>query len=265
MNLVTAATPSLEFPERIEAILELSRKHPAMWPLPKRLEFQLCAYLVAWETLARGDATAHHALDLWRERCRKLHRKSGLTLADPIQRPGVPQRWGMTKQETTKAYQSVLQGLRRVYKGMRVQYHAETENDAAAGAPACILSGLLAESFRHAKSFADPHGLEAYLLTLLELFEASLDRDGSPLVALKLWRAEIRRKHTLGPSATRTLADVATADVRAARRKAFRQEEHTAVLRRIAESIEKIVEQMESYLASRGKRAQLGTRPSGQR
>src|SRR5437868_8868227 len=255
MNLATASIPSLDLPERIEAILELSRKHPAMWPLPKRLEFQLCAYLVAWETLALGDATAHHALDLWRERCRKLHRKPGLTLADPIQRPGVQQRWGMTKQETTRAYQSVLQGLRRVYKGVRAQYHAETENGAAARAPTHILARLLAKSFRHAKSFADPHGLEAYLLTLLELFEASLNRDESPLVALKLWRAEIRRNHTLGPSATRTLADGATADVRAARRKAFRQQERSAVLRRIAESIEKIIEQMESYLASRGKRA----------
>jgi|GEM_PF-6676626 len=248
MNLATASIPSLDLPERIEAILELARKHPAMWPLPKRLEFQLCAYLVAWEALAQADATAHHALDLWREQCRKLHRKPGLTLADPIRRPRVQQRGGLTNQETTRAYQAVLQGLRRVYNSTRAHYHAETENGTASAAPARILTRLLADSLRQAKSFADPHGLEAYLLTSIELLDLSLGRNGAPLLARRLWRAEIRRKRSLGPGATRTLADVAPADVRAARRKALAAAERIAVVRQIVKSIESIMEQMKSIL-----------------
>jgi hypothetical protein len=255
MNLATASIPRLDLPQRIEAILELARKHPAMWPVPKRLEFQLCAYLVAWETLALTDTSAHHALDLWREQCRRLHRKPGLTLADPIGRPRLPQRAGLTNQETSKAYQAVLQGLTRVYKATLVHYPAEPENGAASAAPARILNRLLADSLRRPKSFADPHGLEAYLLTLIELLELALAGKGTPSLARRLWRAEIRRQRSLGPSATRTLADVAPADVRAARRKALAAAERVAVVRQVVKSSESVLELMNVYLASRGRRA----------
>ena len=255
MNLATASIPRLDLQQRIEAILELARKHAAMWPVPKRLEFQLCAYLVAWETLALADASAHHALDLWREQCRKLHRKPGLTLADPIGRPHLPQRGGLTNQETSKAYQAVLQGLTSVYKSTLVHYPAEPENGAASAAPACILKRLLADSLRGPKSFADPHGLEAYLLTLIELLELALGGKGTPPLARRLWRAEIRRKRSLGPSATRTLADVAPAAVRAARRKALAAAERIAVVRQVVKSFESVLQQMNVYLASRGRRA----------
>jgi hypothetical protein len=64
-----------------------------------------------------------------------------------------------------------------------------------------------------------------------------------------LWFATLKR------AATRTLADVAPTDVRAARRKALAAAERIAVVRQVVKSFESVLQQMNVYLAGRGRRA----------
>ena len=256
MKSSAAAVATLDFPEKIQTILDLVRRRPAMWISPRRLEFQLCALLTAWEAVTLGDEKAHYSLDLWREYSQQLHHgKAGLTLADPVERSRGKGETSSAEQEKSKAYQSVLGGLRKVYKVTRGHYGEEAiRNSAPGGKATTILSQLITDSFHRGRSFADPEGLEAYLVTLIELFETSLDQDPSTLLSRRLWRQEIQRKRALGPPATRTLADVTPLERRSERSQAPLVKERNAVLHQIVKSMQRIMHKTDSYLASRARR-----------
>jgi hypothetical protein len=253
MKTCAKTTGALDFPAKIRAILDRVQERPGMYASPKRLEFGLCARLAAWEALTLHDARSYHWLQVWQEHCGKLHHgRTGLTLADPVGKPGLRQRWGVSQSETTKAYQRVLDGLRRVYQDTLAHYHQSklvplASNEQAAS----ILGQLITESFHQARSFAEPEGLESYLLTLIELFEWSLGQDPSKLCSRERWQQEIQRKRSLGPPATRTLADVTSLDVRLARAKALLPNERAAILSQIIKSMHQIVKQLDTYLVDK--------------
>ena len=250
MKLAKAPVITLDFPGKIGDILEMARERPEMCLSPDRLEFRLCALLAAWETVTVGNAQSHHWQHVWQKHCLKLHHgKAGLILADPIKGPSRQLRCYRSQSEKLKAYQNVVHGLRRVFKGMVEHYQQSEPNGARLTSdPSVILAELISRSFRLAKSFAGPAGLESFLLTLIESYESSLSRNGSSNYAIGLWRREIQRKRSLGPPATRTLADVASLDVRLQRARSP-GETRPETIQQITKYMPSLVRQLSLYLA----------------
>jgi hypothetical protein len=231
---------TLDFPSSIQRIIDLARKRPGMFPAPRRLEFRLCALLTAWESLALANAHAQHWFDLWRKHCRQVHgEKSNLTLADALRtRTRDGQGTTLSRQQVSHAYDSVLRGLKSVYKRTRSVCQTEAQD-------ARILADVIARSFDQAKEFADPEGLEIYLLTLIELFEIAA-REGKPvLISRTQWRQAIERKRSLGPAATRTLADVVPFEARV---REHPRGEGAAALCHVTKHIESIMHELGAYL-----------------
>jgi hypothetical protein len=259
MKASAKAPACLDFRGRIGALLDLAEKRPGMFASPRWLELRLCAFLAAWEAVTLHPGQARRWQALWLDACRKLHHgRTDLTLADPVGGPDRRQRPGVPVAETGKAYSRVLEGLRRVYRGVVEQDKvngavAPTLQAQSAGA----LAELIAEAFRHGKSLADPEGLESYLLTLIELFECARGKAASATRSGELWQREIRRRRSVGPPETRTLADVTSLDKRLERAKAFPPEERKAVVARLIKAMRRVVQRLDTYLA--GQRPTVGT------
>jgi hypothetical protein len=115
-----------------------------------------------------------------------------------------------------------------------------------------ILFQRIRTSFKTAKEFACPEGLEFFLLTLVELFEESLGAEEPKLVSRKLWTAEIRRRRLGGCLDTKTLADVAPAKVRLARQKSLSKDERNEIVWKLVTSVRSMTKELEAWLSSRG-------------
>jgi len=246
----------LNFPKKILEFISQTDKYAALCYSPKRTEFEFCALLAAWEATALHNSKASRWVAIWQQRCRKRHQgKAGRTLADPVSRKPLSERWHIPPEEKTKAYTRVKDGLRRVFKATSHHYYPGERGDVplATGAddPAVLFQKIQA-SFHTAKKFACPEGLEVFLLTLIELFEQSIGTEEDKLRARKLWRAEIRRRRLGGAPDTKTLADIAPADIRLARQKAFSNEERNEILRKMLLSMRAIMKQLDSYLSTSG-------------
>jgi hypothetical protein len=153
---------SLEFPKRIGGFLDETARYSVLCLSPKRTEFRFCAFLSAWESTALNDAKATHWLQVWQKECRKRHRELGKTLADPAS--GIPVPKGhVSQREISKAYKVVLDGLRRVFRGTLSHYSLEeSEFPSSHGAPRVLFQNI-GISFKTAKQFACPEGLEMFL------------------------------------------------------------------------------------------------------
>jgi hypothetical protein len=259
MKTATKAPGCLDFRGRIEAVLALAEKRPGMFASPHRLEFRLCALLAAWEAVTLRRAQARQWQALWQDACRKLHRRrTGLTLADPVGREDRRQGFVVPETERAKAYAKVLEGLRRVYRGILKEDRVNgAAGPASLAQSAAVLAKLIAEGFRHGKSLAGPEGLESYLLTLIELFECARGKGGSATQSGELWQREIRRRRSAGPPETRTLADVTSLDKRLERAKAFTPQERKAAAAGLVKAMRRVVGQLDAYLASQ--RPTVGT------
>jgi hypothetical protein len=252
----SAKTECLDLPGRIARTLELAQHRPYLFA-PKALEFQICALLAAWEAITLRDSNSCHWLKLWQERCRKVHRDHpGLTLADAVVAPESNRPRASDRNITAKAHQSVLDGLRRVYKGVLSEYDNLAIDDLTAkDRTAQILAELLTKFFRTGKSFAPPEALETFLLTLIELFESALGPVNSSRHAVALWRREIQKKRSLGPAAQRTLAEVVPFDLRPqdAKQRDPRARESTVI--QVVKSMLRVVRILDAYLVQRHRRA----------
>lgn len=242
----------LDFVQKVDAFIGQTEKHLALCYSPKRTEFKFCALLAGWESTTCHDSEAAHWFDVWQEYCRKRHHgKLGRTLADPVNASPHSKRWPVPPEEETKAYSKVRDGMRRVWKVTLHHYYPGKYDDLSLTTgmdEAAILFRKIHASFRSGKAFASPEGLEVFLLTLIELFEQSLGTDEEKLISRKLWQSEIRRRRLGGSPETRTLADVAPAEVRLERQKAFPEKERTEILREMLLSMRRITKELRSYL-----------------
>jgi hypothetical protein len=256
MKTATAGlTGQLNFPSRIRAFLGQAEKYATLCPSPKRIEFQLCALLAAWESISLQDSEASHWFELWQKHCRTHHHgKTRRTLADPVEKLPLAARWHIPALETTKAHLTVKGGLRRVFRATLDHYSfPERDGPSLMGSTAtpAILFEKIRASFKTGKSFACPEGLEIFLLTLIELFEQSLGTDEDDLFSHAIWLSEIRRRRLGGPPETRTLADVAAAEVRLNRQNALPEKERIEILRNMVSSMRRIMKELQSYLEKR--------------
>jgi len=245
----------LDLPAKARAFLRESEKYAALCASPKRVEFKVCALLAAWEATTLHDSKACYWFDLWQKHCGKHHPgKPGRTLADPIEKPPLCTRWHIAQPEAAKAYATVHNGLKRVFKATLSQYSipdgAGTYCDEINGVSAVLLE-MLRTFFRTAESFACPEGVEVFLLTLIELFEQSLGTDENNLFSHKAWLSEIRRRRSGGPPETRTLADVAPAEVRLKRQNALPDEERIEIIGSVVSSMRRIMKDLQLYLEKR--------------
>jgi len=261
MKTATASLHAeLDLPAKTHAFLRQSEKYAALCASPKKVEFKLCALLAAWEATALHDSKACYWFDLWQKHCRSHHPgKPRRTLADPLERPPLCARWHISQPEEAKAYATVHNGLQRVFKATLSQYSLPDRVgvycDEITGVSAVLLE-MIRASFKTAKSFACPEGVEVFLLTLIELFEQSLGTDEDTLFSHKAWLSEIRRRRLGGPPETRTLADVVPAEVRLKRQNALPEEERIEIIGSVVSSMRRIMKGVQLYLerqTTRGK------------
>lgn len=205
-----------------------------------------------WEATARRDNRASHWFDLWQKYCVKLHHgKRGLTLGDSVTPNLHRERWLVPQEEEAKAYKRVRDGLRQVFNKTVEHYFPGSAADPTLMTgrdDAAILYHVIRTSFRIAKTFASPEGMEFFLLTLIKSFEQSLGAKEDRLFCQKVWYWEIRRRRLGGPPQTKTLADVAPAKVRSERDKAFPEKERLEIVKKMLFSMRRITKELQSYL-----------------
>jgi hypothetical protein len=175
-------------------------------------------------------------------------------LADPVKASRAPERLRVQPEEEAKAYTKVREGLRRVFKATLAHYIPGGHTDLllmAGTDDSAILFQEIHASFRSAKLFASPEGLESFLLTLIELFEQSLGAKQNELLSRKIWRSEIYRRRLGGLPETKTLADVAPAEIRLERQKAFSETKRLEILKDMVSSMRRIVKELRSCLEKR--------------
>jgi hypothetical protein len=252
----SAVCPSkhLRFPAKVRHLIARTERHLALCYSPKRTEFTFCALLAAWESIALHDSEASHWFDIWQRQCLKRHHgKTGRTLADPVNGRLLSERSHVPRNEVDKAYRKVRDGMQRVFEATLHHYFPE-ECDHLSLATRTDEAGILflriRASFKTAKEFACPEGLEFFLLALIELFEESLGAEEPTLLSRKLWTAEIRRRRLGGCLDTKTLADVAPAKVRLERQKFFSKDERNEILRKLVTSVRSMKKELEAYLAT---------------
>jgi hypothetical protein len=162
--------------------------------------------------------------------------------------------WDIPQEEEKKAFTKVRDGLRQVFKATLDHYYPGNHSDLSLKTethePAILFQKIRASS-RAARSFASPEGLEVFVLTLIELFEQSLGTKEDNLVSRKLWLSEIHRRRLGGLPETRTLADVAPAEVRLERQNALSEKTRTEILRKMLASMRQIMKKLQGYLAKR--------------
>ncbi|MHB1422149.1 MAG: hypothetical protein ACYC3I_02910 [Gemmataceae bacterium] len=241
----------INFGRKVDDFIDRAEKYAKLRNSPKRLEFMFCDLLAGWESTARRDSKASCWFEVWQPYCRRRHRgKAGRTLADPVKANPLPKRRQVPHEEETKAYAKVREGLRNVFKATLRHYYPESPAEASlmtgTDEPAILFQKIRA-SFRSPKSFASPEGLEIFLLTLIELFEESLGTEDD-LFSRKAWRSEIQRRRLGGSPETKTLADVASPEVRLERGNTFPEKERTKILQRMFASMRDITNEFRSYL-----------------
>ena len=236
----------------IHDFIDQTEKYSALCDSPQRVESKFCAYLAGWESSTCHDSKASHWFEVWQTYCRKHHHgETGRTLAEPVMAIPLSERWAVPQEESVKAYATVREGLRRVLKATLDHYSSGIRDDKALALgidEPSILFQKIRMSFKTAKSFASPEGLEAFLLTLIELFELSLGATADAMCSREVWRSEIMRRRLGGSSETRTLADVAPVDVRLKRQKAFPECERREILRTLISSMREIAKDIQIYL-----------------
>lgn len=247
-----STSANLDYSQIIHHFIGQTEKYVALCYSPKRTEFKFCAFLAGWESTACHNSKASHWFDVWQKYCRKRHHgKTERTLADPVKANPLSEQWRVPREEKAKAYTKVRDGLRHVFKvtfnhyylGKRTDLSLMTGKDEPA-----ILFQKIRSSFRSAKLFASPEGLELFLLTLIELFEQSLGAKEDNLFSRKVWLSEIHRRRLGGSPETRTLADVAPAEVRLERQNAFSEKERREILRKMLSSMRQITKELQFYL-----------------
>jgi hypothetical protein len=248
----TRENSHVNYHQKIHDLIAQAEKYAMLCDSPKRVEFKLCAFLAGWEATVRHDSKAWHWFALWQGFCRKRHRgKTGRTLGDPVKAPSLSERWHVPQEEEAKAYKSVRDGLRRVFE-VTLSHCCPTGRENL-----CLMTGTdepailfqkIRDSLESGKSFATPEGFEVFLLTLIELFEQSVGANDSSRYAHEAWLSEIHRRRLGGSPETRTLADVAPAQVRLERQNAFSEKERTKILRTILSAMRQLAEKLGSYL-----------------
>jgi hypothetical protein len=245
----------VSFPQRIRDLGDQVEKRAARCGSLERIEFKFCALLAGWESTALHDSKASYWFDLWQERCRKRHRgKAGRTLADPVTAASESGHRHVPGDERIKAYKRVRDGLRQVFKRVLDHYYPEGRDHlslAAGTSDSAVLFQKVGDSFKSAAALAGPEGLEVFVLTLIELFEESLGTHQDSLISHKAWLSEIRRRRLGGSPETRTLADVAPADVRLDRQNAMPEQKRIEITRKMLSSMRQITGALESYLEKR--------------
>jgi hypothetical protein len=242
---------SVDYARKIEDLIEFAEKYAALCGSPKRVEFKFCALLAAWESAALHDSKASHWYELWQQHCLVRHRgKSGRTLADPIAESPRSKQRRMSADEEARAYAKVKEGLRHVFNSTLHHYRAENDAEASlaegSNEPA-ILFQKIRDSFELPQSFSSPEGMEVFLMTLIELFEQSLVNKDD-LFSSKIWRSEIYRRRLGGLAETKTLADVASPEIRSERQNVFSETERTEILQQMLSAMREITKQLHSYL-----------------
>lgn len=244
----------VDFARKIDELIGHIEKYTALCGSPKRIEFKFCALLAGWEAIVCHDRKASYWFELWRQHCLRHHDgKAGRTLADPIEANTRSKQRPMPAEEEAKAHAQVRDGLRRVFKSTLNHYRPQSDAEASLAAgtnESAILFQKIRDSFRLPKSFSNPEGMEFFLLTLIELFEQSLGKEDN-LFSHKIWRSEIFRRRLGGLPESKTLADVASPEVRAERRSAFSEKERTKILQQMLASMREITNQLQSYLENR--------------
>jgi hypothetical protein len=248
---VVTQPQQLDYFGEIKNLFARIEKYPKLFNSPKGTEFEFCALLAAWESTALHDTQSSRWRELWSRHCvERHHRKSGLTLADPVEGPTLSERWHISSEETAKAYKTVRDGMRRVFKATLAKHHLEAADRSAVPAqPAAILRQLIDHSLKTAHSFASPEGLESFLLTLMGLFERSLGQDHRKLASREQWHVELRRKRFVGPPETRTLADVAPLNERLTRQAAFPHDERIRILEQMLPTMKQVTKELQHYIA----------------
>lgn len=245
------ARGSVDFARKIEELIEFVDKYAALCGSPKRVEFKFCALLAGWESTALHDSKASHWHELWQQHCLARHRgKSGRTLADPIAESPRSKQRRLAAEEEARAYAQVKEGLRHVFNSTLHHYFAENDAEAslAEGSnESAILFQKIGDSFKLPQSFSRPEGLEVFLMTLIELFEQSLVNKDD-LFSSKIWRSEIYRRRLGGLAETKTLADVASPEIRLERQNAVSESERSEILQQMLSSMREITKQLHSYL-----------------
>jgi hypothetical protein len=253
MNYVASPKANLNIANKVDAFIDQTEMYLVLCYSPKRTEFKFCAFLAAWESTACLDSKASGWFDIWQKHCRKRHHgKTSLTLADPVKADPSSERLRLPKNEEVKAYAKVRGGLREVFKttlghyypGIGADLSLRTGTDETA-----ILFQKIRASFRPANSFASPEGLEVFLLTLIALFEQSLGTAEDKLISRKAWLDNIHRRRLGGSPETRTLADVAPAELRLQRQNALPEKERLEILRTMISSMRHIKKEFQYYLS----------------
>jgi hypothetical protein len=255
MKLTDIPGRHLDFQHKISVLVNQTKKHLALCYSPKRTEFEFCALLAAWESTTLHDSKASHWLDVWQKYCHKRHHgTTGSTLADPVENQPLSERWHVTQEETLKAYATVREGLRHVFK-TTLDHYCSGECSILSLSEGTDIPAILFQSIRAAfkttKSIASPEGLEVFLLTLIELFEQSHGAAENNLFSRKVWHSEIRRRRLGGSAETRTLTDVAPVAIRLERQRAFPEKERNEILLAMLSSMRQITKELQTYLRKR--------------
>ena len=103
-NIPSSMGIDLDFPRKLNVLVDQTEKHLALCYSPKRTEFEFCALLAAWESTTLCDGKASRWFEVWQKHCRKRHHgNGGRTVADSVHDQLLSEQWGITPEETTKA------------------------------------------------------------------------------------------------------------------------------------------------------------------
>jgi hypothetical protein len=242
----------LAYRSEIEDLLCRIESSARLWSSAKRAEYEFCGRLAAWESVSLPAGSASRWSEIWKRHCLKHHLgKPNLTLADPVGKPTLSERWQVSPEETVKSYKAVIGGMAHVFRATLDEYHLLGGSfDRGPVTETLLLRQLIESALRTGRSYACPEGLESFLLTLIGLLERSLGGDKSSLLSQKRWREELARKRLLGPPATRTLADVVPLEERMRRQRLLPETERIDILVAMLPPMRRITQDVGLYIES---------------